>query len=168
MTFPRTGWWVATIFLAIATATAVTLGLWQFDQKNRIPPPVDGQKEARQELIAAASTNMEKYLTLRLDTAEQDVAAAEAVLTGPFGAQFKKDSAGLIADYRHFHLSATAAVKQAGVVSIERDTGVVLVFVNVTSNDGDSPTGYSNINTAAEVGLRKVNGAWLIERVDRK
>ena len=168
MTFPRTGWWVATIVLAIVTAAVVAVGSWQFDRKNRIPPPVDEQHVARQELIAAASTNMEKYLTLRLNTAEQDIAAAAAVLTGPFAAQYKQQSADMIAGYQNFDISATAKVKQAGVVSVEGDTGVVLVFVNVASPDGDSPTGYSNINTAAEVGLRKVNGAWLIERVDRK
>ena len=167
MRFPRAGWWVANVFLAIATAAAVAVGLWQFDQKNRIPPPVDSQKDARQELIAAASANMEKYLTLRLDTAEQDVAAAAAVLTGPFGTQFTNDSAEYIDVYKENKITAVAAVQQAGVVSIEGDTGVVLVFVNVATTNDQQPQP-SSINTAAEVGLRKVNGTWLIDRVDKK
>jgi Mce-associated membrane protein len=167
MTFPRTGWRVATISLVVAIAAAIALGLWQFHQKSRIPPPVDAQKDARQELIEAVSTNMEKYLTIRLDTLDQDVATAASVLTGPFADQFKKDSAGYIAMYKELKVSAVAAVQQAGVVSLEGDTGVTVVFVNVTSSSVGEPE-LPAIKTAAEVGLRKINGAWLIDRVDKK
>ena len=167
MTFPRTGWWVANIFLVIATATAVALGLWQFDQKNRIPPPVDEQLVVRQELIAAASSNMETFQTIRAETAEQDVAAAAAVTTGRFGADFRAGSAQLAADYKMEHISATAVVHQAGVVSIDGDTGVALVFVSQTTTLDGQPSPLT-INQAVEVGLRKVNGVWLIERADGK
>jgi hypothetical protein len=64
-------------------------------------------------------------------------------------------------------ITAVATVQQAGVVSLEGDTGVTVVFVDVATTNDLQPQP-SSINSAAEVGLRKITGAWLIDRVDKK
>jgi Mce-associated membrane protein len=162
----RAAWLVLVIALVGATVGAELLGGWQMQLKSRQLLPVADRVADRQAAIQTASTGTVKMLTYSPDTLEQDFSAAEALLTGDFLTYYKQFTSTTVAPAaREKGLTTSATISGAGVESLTSQKGSVLIFVNqtTTSRDKLSPTVSAS---SVQVGLSKVNGAWLIDKFD--
>jgi Mce-associated membrane protein len=165
----RTAWWALVIALTVATLGAATLGGWQMQMKSRQPPadqlPAD-QLADRQAATEAASMGTVKVLTYSHDTLDQDFSAAEAMLTGEFLTyykQFTSQTVGPTAQQKR--LSQTAIAVRSGVETLTSDQAAILVFVNQTTTSQEKPSP-TTTSSSVRVGLAKVNGIWLINKLD--
>ena len=160
----RAAWLVFVIALVGATVGAVMLGGWQLQIKGRQLPPVADQVADRQAAIQAASTGTVKVLTYSPNTFEQDSSAAEALLTGDFLTHYKNFTSTIVATAaREKGITTSATISGAGVESLTSQTGSLLIFVNQTTTSRDKPSPTVSASSV-QVGVRKVNGAWLIDR----
>jgi Mce-associated membrane protein len=116
--------------------------------------------------IAAASAGTVAVLSYKPDTAESDFAAAKSHLTGDFLTyydQFTEKVVGPAVAQKGVH--TTAAIAQAAVSDLQPDSAVVLIFVNQSTSSTQSPEP-SIAASSVNVGLRKVDGNWLISSFD--
>jgi Mce-associated membrane protein len=100
------------------------------------------------------------------DTLEHDFSAAEAHLTGEFLTYYRQFTSQVVTPaVRDKHITQTATVVRAGVESLTSQKAAILVFVNQTTTSQEKPSPATTASSV-RVGLAKVNGAWLIERLD--
>jgi Mce-associated membrane protein len=117
------------------------------------------------ESMAAAKDSTIALLSYKADTVEKDLDAAKSRLTGTF----KESYSQLISDVvipgaRRGHISTTATVPAAALVSATPSHAVTLLFVNQTAVvDKEPPT---DSTSSVRVTLDKINGHWLISGFD--
>ncbi len=159
----RVTWWVLVIALTGATVGAATLGGWRMQVKSQQLPPLADQPADRQAATQAASTGTTKVLTYSPNTVEQDFSTAEALLTGDFLIYYKRFTSEIVAPAaREMAVTTSATVLRAGVESLTSQKASILLFVNQTTTTRDKPSPAVTSNSV-QVGLTRVNGAWLID-----
>ncbi len=116
---------------------------------------------ARTESVRAAAESAIAMLSYRPDTIEQDVAAAQRLLTDGFRDSFAEaDHDRVVPDAKARQVTAVADIPGAASVSATRNHAVVLVFVDQTVTVGSSePT---DVVSSYRVSLDKVDGRWLV------
>lgn len=162
----KAAWWIAVVLLVGATAAATGVGVWEWTVKARTPSPVADHADVRQDVTEAARAGTIKILSYSAATVEQDVAAAAAVTTGDFASYYKQFTHDVVIPAsRQKGVTTTATVPQAGVVTLSPDKAMILVFVNQRTTSREKPDG-SAAASSVRVGMREVNGEWLIESFD--
>ena len=113
------------------------------------------------ESVQSATANTIKMLSYEPQTAERDLGAARAGLTGPFRESYTQlTNDVVIPGSRQKNITAVATVPAASSVSASENHAVTLLFVNQTITVGnDAP---SSTASAVKVTLDKVAGRWLI------
>jgi Mce-associated membrane protein len=161
----RVTWWALVITLIAATLAAASVGSWQMHVKSRQLPPLADQPAERQAATQVASTGTVRLLSYSADTLEQDISAAEALLTGDFLAYYKQFTTQAVMPLaREKRITQKATVVRAGVESLTSQNASILVFVNQTTTSQDQPSPATTISSA-RVGLSRVNGTWLINKL---
>ncbi|MEV0672862.1 hypothetical protein [Mycobacterium sp. NPDC050441] len=168
MTGRQTALWIINAALAVGIAALTVLGGLQLAAKTR-PAPIAlaDQADLRQAVTDAAATSTVKILTYSSDTIERDIAAGLAVTTGDF-ADYYKDftQQTVLPAARQKNVKTATTVVQSGVISIDNpDTAAALVFINQVTTSTDNPEP-SNSQSAVRVGMKKVDGQWLIDSFD--
>jgi Mce-associated membrane protein len=162
----RVAWWALVVALTAAIVGAAAFGGWQMQGKGGQLPPVADQAADRAAAKQAASTATAKMLTYSPDSLDQDLAAAEAMLTGDFLNYYKQFTDQIVRPAAvQKRVTTKATVVGAAVESLTSQQAAILVFVNQTTTSQDKPTP-SDTTSSARVGLAKVNGTWLINRFD--
>jgi Mce-associated membrane protein len=114
---------------------------------------------------AAAKTRVERILSYRFGTVQQDLTEAKAATTGEFAQQFATAADKVIAPAaQETQITTSAVVVSTAVISSAPDSVVTLVFANQTTTTKDKPQA-STSALRLRVTLDQVNGQWLISHL---
>lgn len=122
---------------------------------------VQGAELAQTESLQAAKDAVAALLSYQPDTAEQELAAAQNLLTADFKAEYARlTEEVVIPAAKQQKIGAQATVPAAASISAAPDHAVALVLVNQTVTVGaDAPT---DTASSIRVSMQKVDGRWLI------
>jgi Mce-associated membrane protein len=120
---------------------------------------------AQVDAVAVAQSSATAMLSYTPASAERDLTAAQALLSGPFRgtyAQLTHDV--VIPGAKQKQVASQARVAAAAPVTVTTSHAVVLVFIDQTITMGaDAPT---DSTSAVRITLDKVGGRWLISAFD--
>ena len=147
--------------LVIATiAVAAGLFFFQYRPAQRIGDA------ATHQAVQAASDGAVAVVSYSYDHLDDDLARAKSLSTGEFLAYYTKFSQEFIAPAaRKGKLTATAKILRAAVSEMHPDSAVVLVFMNQNTASKEKPEPLTTASSVL-VTLTKVNGSWLISKLD--
>jgi Mce-associated membrane protein len=121
---------------------------------------------AAQRAIRAASDGAVASLSYSPGSMAHDFATAKSHLTGDFLAYYDKFTSEIVTPMvQQKHIAQTAAVVRAAVSELHPDSAVVLVFLNETTTEKDKPQPLTT-PSSVRITLTKVNGSWLISKLD--
>ena len=157
----RRGSRLLTAAISIFALATVALGATDL-ALSLAKPGGDGLDAARAAAIANAKSRVPKTLTYSYKTIDTDIVTAAAQLTGEFKSQYttlltSQVKPGAISG----QVSTTAAAVSVGVVSAQKHSVLVLVFLDLSTTSGKSATPQVN-GSRVEVTMTEVGTSWLI------
>jgi Mce-associated membrane protein len=160
----RKGRIVGAIVLAAALVASAGVTAWLYFKQYR--PDQETNPASAAVALDAAKTGTIALLSYSPESLEKDFAAAKSRLTGDFLSYYTQFTEQIVTPAaKQKSVKTSATVVQAAVSDIKPETAEVLVFINQTTVSKENPDG-SFAASAVKVGLKKVNGAWLIESFD--
>ncbi|OBH10248.1 hypothetical protein [Mycobacterium sp. E3247] len=150
---------VATVLVVAAMGVAAGLYFVVYRPDQQV------SEAAAQRAVRAASEGSVAVLSYAPDNLDRDFAKAKSYLTGNFLAYYTKFTEQIAALAQQKHVTETAQVIRAAVSELHPDSAVVLVFINQTATSTEKPQPQTTANSA-RVTLTKVNGSWLISKLD--
>ena len=152
------------ILLAAALVASAGVAAWLYFEQYR-PDQATNPVAATVALDAAKSGTI-ALLSYSPESLDKDFAAAKSHLTGDFLSYYTQFTEQIVTPAaKQKSVKTTAAVVRAAVSELHPDSAVVLVFINQNTVSKENPDG-SFAASAVKVGLKKINGAWLISAFD--
>jgi Mce-associated membrane protein len=152
------------IVLAASVIAAIGLAIGLFFFQYRPDRQIDDAAARR--AIQAASGGAVAVLSYSSDSLDRDFANAKSRLTGDFLAYYNKFSQDIVAPaVRGKQLTQTASVVRGAVSELHPDSAVVLMFLNETTTEKGKPQPLTT-PSSVRITLTKVNGSWLISKLD--
>lgn len=161
------GWVLLVVGLILGTMATIGVGAWQMAEKNTPPPAlVADNADARQEVIDAASSSIEKVLSYTPTTTADDVTVTAKLLAGSAQNTYRESMRSTLTIASTNGVTHTATVSKAAVEDLATDKAVVLAFIDETTSSSQNNT-KSDAKLAVRIGLTKTDGRWLIETYNR-
>jgi Mce-associated membrane protein len=160
------GWvrrWLAAIIVVVLflASAGVAAGLYFFQYR-----PDRQTAEAASVALEAAKNGSVALLSYSPDTLDKDFAAAKSNLTGDFLDYYTKFTEQIVTPAaKEKQVKTSAQVVQSAVAEIHRDSAVVLLFINQVTTSKENPDG-AFAGSAVKVGMKKIDGRWLIDAFD--
>jgi Mce-associated membrane protein len=155
---------VGAILLVLALLASAGVAAWLYFFQYR--PDQQVNADAARVAVDAASTGTIAILSYSPDTLEQDFTAAKSHLTGDFLNYYTQFTEQIVTPAaKEKSVKTTASVVQAAVSELHPDSAVVLVFINQTTTSKENPDG-AFAASAVKVGMKKIDGRWLIDAFD--
>jgi Mce-associated membrane protein len=155
---------IGVILLAAALVASAGVASWLFFFQYRPDREIDAA--AAKVALDAASKGSVALLSYSPDSLDKDFAAAKSHLTGDFLSYYTQFTEQIVTPAaKQKSVKTAAAVVRAAVSELHPDSAVVLVFINQTTTSKVNPDG-AFAASAVKVGLKKINGAWLISSFD--
>jgi Mce-associated membrane protein len=155
-------WGSALLSASVVAAVVLTACLYVLQYR----PDRQIDHAAAQRAIQAASDGAVAALSYSSENLDHDFARARSHLTGDFLAYYDKFTKEfVIPTVQQKHLAQTAAVVRAAVSELGPNSAVVLVFLNETTTGKDKPQPLIT-PSSVQITLTKVNGSWLISKMD--
>jgi Mce-associated membrane protein len=155
---------IGVILLAAALVASVGVASWLFFFQYRPDREIDAA--AAKVALDAASKGSVALLTYAPESLDKDFAAAKSHLTGDFLSYYTQFTEQIVTPAaRQKSVKTSAAVVRAAVSELHPDSAVVVVFINQATTSKENPDG-AFAASAVKVGLKKINGAWLISSFD--
>jgi Mce-associated membrane protein len=152
------------VLLAVALLVSAGAAAWLYFEQYR--PDQETNPAAAGVALDAAKNGTVALLSYAPGTLDKDFAAAKSHLTGDFLSYYTQFTEQIVTPAaKQKSVKTSAAVVQAAVSELHPDSAVVLVFVNQSTTSKENPDG-SFAASAVKVGLKKINGAWLISSFD--
>ncbi|MGW4098846.1 MULTISPECIES: mammalian cell entry protein [unclassified Mycobacterium] len=124
-----------------------------------------GQEATRAELPAVAADQIPKVFGYDYQTVERSLMETYPLLAPDFRQQFEQDAtAKVIPEARKRQLVVQISVVGIGVMTAERESGSVLVYMNRTVTDQSRQPLYDG--SRLKVDYRKIGGDWLINAIN--
>ncbi|MCV7067107.1 mammalian cell entry protein [Mycolicibacterium houstonense] len=124
-----------------------------------------GQEAARTELPALAADQIPKVFGYDYQTVERSLMETYPLLAPDFRQKFEEDaSAKVIPEARKRQLVVQISVVGVGVMTAQRESGTVLVYMNRTVTDQSRQPLYDG--SRLKVDYRKIDGNWLINGIN--
>lgn len=148
----------ALLFGAAVLSAGVYLYKYRADQQTN--------SAAAHTAIQAASDGMVALLSYSSESLDRDFSAAKARLTGDFLSYYNQFTEQFVAPAaKQKGLKTKAAVVQSALSELHPDRAVVLLFINQSATSTDRPEPALTSGSVL-VTLSKVNGSWLISKLD--
>lgn len=155
---------VGAILLASALIASAGLAGWLY--LNQYRPDQQTDAAAAKVALDAASRGTVALLSYAPDSLDQDFATAKAQLTGDFLSYYTQFTEQIVTPAaREKSVRTEASVVRAAVSAIRPDSAEVLVFINQTTMSNENPDG-AFAASSVKVGLKRIDGAWLIASFD--
>ncbi|GJF08660.1 hypothetical protein NGTWS0302_26620 [Mycolicibacterium cyprinidarum] len=155
---------VGIILLAGALIASAGMAGWLYLYQYR--PDQQTNAAAAKVALDAASSGTIALLSYAPDSLDQDFTAAKSRLTGDFLSYYTQFTEQIVTPAaREKSVKTEASVVRAAVSKIQPDSAEVLVFINQTTTSKENPDG-AFAASAVKVGMKKVDGAWLIASFD--
>jgi Mce-associated membrane protein len=157
-------WWALIVTLVAATAAAAYIGSTQMVAKDRAPLVVDGptQRAAAVTVVQEAFPKLWSYTPQSVDS---DFTSAASVLTGELRERYLKQVRDVRSSQSQLNVTSTFKVLAAGVESLTADKADVIAVGNRTYTATNSTINKAQL-LSFKLHLTKIEGAWLIERMD--
>ncbi|WKG02758.1 mammalian cell entry protein [Mycolicibacterium sp. HK-90] len=124
-----------------------------------------GQEAARTELPALAADQIPKVFGYDYQTVERSLMETYPLLAPDFREKFEEDAgAKVIPEARKRQLVVQISVVGVGVMTAQRESGSVLVYMNRTVTDQSRQPLYDG--SRLKVDYRKIDGDWLINGIN--
>jgi Mce-associated membrane protein len=152
------------IVLAAALIASASVAAWLYFSQYR--PGQQTNDAAAKVALEAAKSGTVSLLSYSPESLDKDFANAKSHLTGDFLSyytQFTQQVFTPAAEQKA--VKTTAAVVRAAVSELQPDSAVVLVFINQNTTSKENPDG-AFAASAVKVGMKKINGTWLISAFD--
>jgi Mce-associated membrane protein len=171
----RVGWWTLVIAMVLGTLAATTIGLRHTiearqtadaPQTIEAPPAMDADSaEARQIVLDTVNSAVLKMLSYTPENVETTLNEAKAMLASPFRESYGELIQNtVIPGAKEKKITATCHVAGAAVESLTQDKASLLVFVNQQVTV--PPAEPTDTASSVRVGMKKINGDWLIDAFD--
>lgn len=148
------------VLLVASAAVLVTVYLTQYR------PDRQSGAAAQQAAVAAASEATVSLLSYAPETIDEDLAAAQSVMTGEFATYYGRFTADIVGPAaRDRGVKTSARVVDAAAMETHHDRARVLVFVEQETVSKDRPEPAPSASSVI-VSLAKVEGAWLVSAFD--
>ncbi|QZT61322.1 hypothetical protein [Mycolicibacterium austroafricanum] len=155
---------VAAILLAVALLASAGMASWLYLNDYRSDQQTD--PAAAQVALDAAKTGTVALLSYSPESLDQDFANAKAKLTGEFLSYYTQFTEQIVTPAaKEKSVKTAASVVRAAVADIQPESAEVLVFINQTTTSKENPDG-AFAASSVKVGLKKIDGNWLIESFD--
>jgi len=155
---------VGAILLVVVLLASAGVATWLYFHQYR--PDQQTNDAAANVALDAAKNGTVALLTYSPESLDKDFAAAKSHLTGDFLSYYTQFTEQIVTPAaKQKAVKTSAAVVRAAVSEIHPDSAVVLVFINQNTTSKENPDG-SFAASAVKVGLKKVNGTWLISAFD--
>jgi Mce-associated membrane protein len=155
---------VGAILVAVALLASAGVAGWLYFYQYRVDQQTDA--DAANVALDAAKNGTVALLSYSPDTIDKDFANAKSNLTGDFLSYYTQFTEQIVTPAaKEKQVKTAASVVQAAVSDIQPDSATVLVFVNQVTTSKENPDG-SFAASSVKVGLKKVDGRWLINTFD--
>lgn len=155
---------VAASVLSVALLASAGLAGWLYLYQYR--PDQQTDSAASKVALDAATNGTIALLSYSPESLDKDFATAKAKLTGDFLSYYTQFTEQIVTPAaKEKSVKTAASVVRAAVSHIEPDKAQVLVFINQTTTSKENPDG-SFAASSVKVGLKKIDGTWLIESFD--
>lgn len=155
---------VGIVLLASALIASAGMAGWLYLYQYR--PDQQTDAAAAKVALDAASSGTIALLSYAPDSLDQDFTAAKSRLTGDFLSYYTQFTEQIVTPAaKEKSVKTEASVVRAAVSKIQPDSAEVLVFINQTTTSKENPDG-AFAASAVKVGMKKVDGAWLIASFD--
>jgi Mce-associated membrane protein len=155
---------IGAIVLAVALLASAGVTAWLYFDQYR--PGQETNDAAANVALEAAKTGTVALLSYSPESLDKDFAAAKSHLTGDFLSYYTQFTQQIVTPAAKQKAVKTAAsVVRAAVSEMQRDSAMVLVFINQNTTSKENPNG-AFATSAVKVGLKKINGTWLISSFD--
>lgn len=133
---------------------------------NEYRPDQETDPAAAQVALEAAKTGTIALLSYSPESLDQDFANAKSKLTGDFLSYYTQFTEQIVTPAaKEKSVKTAASVVRAGVSQIAADSAEVLVFINQTTTSKENPDG-AFAASSVKVGMKKIDGNWLIASFD--
>lgn len=161
---PRHGNWRLLASYAVVALVVVGLAAGLIISRRQLSDR-DAADQARSSALAAAQTYAVDLASYDYQHLDKDFGLVATHSTGSFKDQFQKASATLKPLIIQYKGSAKAVVHGAGVVVATTDKATIVMFVDQTVTNTNSPTPRVDRNRVTMT-LVQQGGQWLISQVD--
>ncbi|MGE2834717.1 hypothetical protein [Mycobacterium sp. SMC-4] len=152
--------WGIAVLLAASAAILVTVYLTQ----TRVDRQTDASAE--QAVVTAASDATAALLSYAPETIDEDLSAAQSVMTGEFATYYGKFTADIVGPAaRDRGVKARAEVVDAAAMEIQPDRAKVLVFLKQQTLSKDRPEPALTASSVI-VSMTKIDDRWLVSAFD--
>ena len=152
------------ILLVVALLASAGIAAWLYFQQYR--PDQQTNDAAANVALDAAKSGTVALLSYAPQSLDKDFTAAKSHLTGDFLSYYTQFTEQIVTPAaKQKSVKTSAAVVRAAVSDLHPDSAVVLVFINQNTVSKENPDG-SFAASAVKVGMKKINGTWLISSFD--
>jgi Mce-associated membrane protein len=152
--------------ILVAAALVVSAGVagWLYLYQYRVDQQTNS--DAQNVALEAAKNGTIALLSYSPDTLDKDFATAKSNLTGDFLSYYTDFTEKIVTPAaKEKQVKTVAAVVRAAVSEMRPDSATVLLFINQTTTSKENPDG-AFAASSVKVGLKKVDGRWLINTFD--
>jgi Mce-associated membrane protein len=155
---------IGAIVLAVALLASAGATAWLYFNQYRTDRQTNDA--AANVALDAAKTGTVAMLSYSPESLDKDFANAKSHLTGDFLSYYTNFTQQIVTPAaKQKSVKTTAAVVRAAVSELHPDSAVVLVFINQNTTSKENPDG-AFAASAVKVGLKKIDGTWLISSFD--
>jgi Mce-associated membrane protein len=155
---------IGAIVLAVVLLASAGVAAWLYFDQYR--PGQETNDAAANVALEAAKTGTVALLSYSPESLDKDFAAAKSHLTGDFLSYYTQFTQQIVTPAaKQKSVKTAASVVRAAVSEMQRDSAVVLVFINQNTTSKENPDG-AFAASAVKVGMKKINGTWLISSFD--
>jgi Mce-associated membrane protein len=155
---------IGAILLVVALLTSAGAAAWLYFKEYRPDQLTNGA--AANVALDAAKNGTVALLSYSPESLDKDFAAAKSQLTGEFLSYYTQFTEQIVTPAaKQKAVKTSAAVVRAAVSEMHPDSAVVLVFINQNTTSKENPDG-AFAASAVKVGLKKIDGTWLISSFD--
>ena len=155
---------IGAVVLTVALLASAGVAAWLYFGQYRTDRQVNDV--AANVALDAAKTGTVAMLSYSPESLDKDFANAKSHLTGDFLSYYTNFTQQVVTPAaKQKAVKTSAAVVRAAVSELHPDSAVVLVFINQNTTSKENPDG-AFAASAVKVGMKKINGAWLISSFD--
>jgi Mce-associated membrane protein len=155
---------IGAIVLTVALIASAGAAAWLYFGQYRADKQTNDA--AANVVLDAAKTGTVAMLSYSPETLDKDFANAKSHLTGDFLSYYTNFTQQVVTPAaKQKAVKTSAAVVRAAVSELHPDSAMVLVFINQNTTSKENPDG-AFAASAVKVGLKKIDGTWLISSFD--
>jgi Mce-associated membrane protein len=155
---------IGAILLAVALVASAGVAGWLYFYQYRVDQQTNA--DATNVALEAAKNGTVALLSYSPESLDKDFAAAKSNLTGDFLSYYTQFTEQIVTPAaKEKQVKTAASVVRAAVSDMHPDSATVLVFVNQVTTSKENPDG-SFAASSVKVGLKKIDGRWLINTFD--